>query len=167
MGVEIQMKVAIVMLEPQSQMPVVVLKEENGEKYLPIWIGFSEANAIAIEIDGIKSERPLTHDLLRNIITKMGGELKKVVICDLKNSTYFANLHIQQNGAEHILDCRPSDAIAIALRLKAPIYVDDIVFDKTRSSEFIKGIPVSEELDRKIKTVLETLSEEDFGKYKM
>lgn len=164
---EIPMKVAAVMLDPNTQSPVVVLKEEKGEKFLPIWIGHAEATAIVMELDNVKFERPLTHDLIKIILTTVGVEIKKIVICDLKNSTYFANIYLKSGNKEYVIDSRPSDAIAIALRFKASVFVDDIIFDKSKSAEFVKGMPAVSDLEKKIKDVLDALSEEDFGKYKM
>jgi bifunctional DNase/RNase len=163
---KIKMIVATVVVDNITQTPAVVLKEENGERFLPIWIGINEANAIMMELESIKFERPLTHDLIRNIFSTLGIKLKKIEVSDLKHSTYYATLYIEHNGKEYEIDSRPSDAIAIALRLGADIYVDEIVFDKTRSSEFLKGIP-SQVAKEKEDVLLDIVSEEDFGKLKM
>jgi bifunctional DNase/RNase len=163
---KIKMVVATVVVDNITQTPAVVLKEENGERFLPIWIGISEANAIMMELESIKFERPLTHDLIKNIFSTLGIKLKKVEVSDLKHSTYYATLYIEHNGKEYQIDSRPSDAIAIALRVGADIYVDEIVFDKTRSSEFLKGIP-SQVAKEKEDILLDIISEEDFGKLKM
>jgi bifunctional DNase/RNase len=163
---KIKMVVATVVVDNITQTPAVVLKEENGERFLPIWIGISEANAIMMELESIKFERPLTHDLIKNIFSTLGIKLKKIEVSDLKHSTYYATLYIEHNGKEYEIDSRPSDAIAIALRVGADIYVDEIVFDKTRSSEFLKGIP-SQVAKEKEDVLLDIISEEDFGKLKM
>jgi bifunctional DNase/RNase len=163
---KIKMIVATVVVDNITQTPAVVLKEENGERFLPIWIGINEANAIMMELENIKFERPLTHDLIKNIFSTLGIKLKKIEVSDLKHSTYYATLYIEHNGKEYEIDSRPSDAIAIALRLGADIYVDEIVFDKTRSSEFLKGIP-SQVAKEKEDVLLDIVSEEDFGKLKM
>jgi uncharacterized protein len=163
---KIKMIVATVVVDNITQTPAVVLKEENGERFLPIWIGINEANAIMMELESIKFERPLTHDLIKNIFSTLGIKLKKIEVSDLKHSTYYATLYIEHNGKEYEIDSRPSDAIAIALRLGADIYVDEIVFDKTRSSEFLKGIP-SQVAKEKEDVLLDIVSEEDFGKLKM
>jgi bifunctional DNase/RNase len=163
---KIKMVVATVVVDNITQTPAVVLKEENGERFLPIWIGINEANAIMMELESIKFERPLTHDLIKNIFSTLGIKLKKIEVSDLKHSTYYATLYIEHNGKEYEIDSRPSDAIAIALRVGADIYVDEIVFDKTRSSEFLKGIP-SQVAKEKEDVLLDIISEEDFGKLKM
>ncbi|MFZ8803148.1 MAG: bifunctional nuclease family protein [Candidatus Calescibacterium sp.] len=163
---KIKMIVATVVVDNITQTPAVVLKEENGERFLPIWIGINEANAIMMELESIKFERPLTHDLIKNIFSTLGIKLKKIEVSDLKHSTYYATLYIEHNGKEYEIDSRPSDAIAIALRVGADIYVDEIVFDKTRSSEFLKGIP-SQVAKEKEDVLLDIISEEDFGKLKM
>lgn len=163
---KIKMVVATVIVDQITQTPAVILKEENGERFLPIWIGINEANAIMMELEKINFERPLTHDLIKNIFSTIDIKLNKIEVCDLKNSTYYALLHLEHNGKEYIIDSRPSDALALALRLGSEIYVDEIVFDKTRSSEFLKGIPAAA-AEKKEETLLEIVSEEDFGKMKM
>lgn len=163
---KIKMVVATVVVDQVTQTPAVVLKEENGDRFLPIWIGINEANAIMMELEKIRFERPLTHDLIKNIFNAMNIKLKKIEVSDLRNSTYYAVLYIEHNGNEYQIDSRPSDALALALRLDSDIYVDEIVFDKTRSSEFLKGIPAAV-AGKKEETLLEIISEEDFGKMKM
>lgn len=163
---KIKMSVATVIVDQITQTPAVILKEEGGGRFLPIWIGINEANAIMMELEKIKFERPLTHDLIRNIFNTMDIKLRKIDVCDLKNSTYYAILYIEHNGKEYLIDSRPSDALALALRLGSEIYVDEIVFDKTRSSEFLKGIPAAA-AEKKEEALLEIVSEEDFGKMKM
>lgn len=163
---KIKMVVATVIVDQVTQTPAVILKEENGERFLPIWIGINEANAIMMELEKIKFERPLTHDLMKNIFNTVGMKLKKIEVCDLKSSTYYAILYIEHNGKEYQIDSRPSDALALALRLDSEIYVDELVFDKTRSSEFLKGIPAAV-AEKKEEALLEIVSEEDFGKMKM
>ncbi len=163
---KIKMVVATVVVDNITQTPAVILKEENGDRFLPIWIGINEANAIMMELESIKFERPLTHDLIKNIFNTLGIKLKKIEVSDLKNSTYYATLYVEHQGKEYQIDSRPSDAIAIALRLGSEIYVDELVFDKTRSSDFIKGIP-SAAAEKKEEALLDIISEEDFGKLKM
>ncbi|MCS7212730.1 MAG: bifunctional nuclease family protein [Candidatus Calescibacterium sp.] len=163
---KIKMVVATVIVDQVTQTPAVILKEENGERFLPIWIGINEANAIMMELEKIKFERPLTHDLMKNIFNTIGMKLKKIEVCDLKSSTYYAILYVEHNGKEYQIDSRPSDALALALRLDSEIYVDELVFDKTRSSEFLKGIPAAV-AEKKEEALLEIVSEEDFGKMKM
>ncbi len=163
---KIKMVVATVVVDNITQTPAVILKEENGERFLPIWIGINEANAIMMELENIKFERPLTHDLIKNIFNSLGIKLKKIEVSDLRHSTYYATLYVEHNGKEHRIDSRPSDAIAIALRLGGEIYVDELVFDKTRSSEFLRGIPAAV-AEKKEEALLDIISEEDFGKLKM
>ncbi len=163
---KIKMVVATVVIDHVTQTPAVILKEEGGERFLPIWIGINEANAIMMELENIKFERPLTHDLVKNLFNTLGIKLEKVEVSDLKNATYYATLYIEYDGKKYQIDSRPSDAIAIALRLGGDIYVDGLVFDKTRSAEFIKGIP-SAIAKRKEEVLLDIVSEEDFGKFKM
>ncbi|GBD03297.1 hypothetical protein HRbin19_00578 [bacterium HR19] len=163
---KIKMVVATVIVDSITQSPAVILKEENGNRFLPIWIGINEANAIMMELENIKFERPLTHDLIKNIFSTLGIKLKKIEVSDLKHSTYYATMYVELNGKEYQIDSRPSDAIAIALRLGSEIYVDELVFDKTRSSDFLKGIPTAI-AEQKGEALLEIISEEDFGKMKM
>ena len=162
----IKMVVAAVIVDPVTQTPAVILKEEGGERFLPIWIGFNEANAIMMKLENIEFERPLTHDLMKNVLETIGAKLKKIVVSDLKNSTYYATLYVEQGGREYEIDSRPSDAIALALRFGCDIYVDEIVLDKTRSSDFLKGVPVQEG-ERKAEVMLEVLSDEEFEKHKV
>jgi len=163
---KIKMVVATVVVDAITQTPAVILKEEKGDRFLPIWIGVNEANAIMMELENIKFERPLTHDLIKNIFNTLGIKLKKVEVSDLRNSTYYATLYIDYQGKEFQIDSRPSDAIAIALRLGSDIYVDELVFDKTRSADFVKGIPAAA-AEKKEELLLDIISEEDFGKLKM
>src|SRR5262245_38165795 len=113
-----------------SQDRVVVLKDASSDRYLPIWIGPFEAEAIRVELQGVEVTRPLTHDLLKSVITNLGGELQQIVINDLRNDTYYAQLEVAQNGQKVEIDSRPSDAIALAVRLKVPIFVDDSVMER-------------------------------------
>lgn len=113
-----------------SQDRVVVLKDASSDRYLPIWIGPFEAEAIRVELQGVEVTRPLTHDLLKSVITNLGGELQQIVINDLRNDTYYAQLEVAQNGRHVEIDSRPSDAIALAVRLKVPIFVDDSVMER-------------------------------------
>lgn len=157
-----EMSVRGLTLDPLTNMPIVVLREKGGERALPIWIGVFEANAIAMEIDKVGAARPMTHDLIGSIIAALGGALLKVVISDLRDNTFFATLTIRsKEGVEVGVDSRPSDAIAIALRTGAAIFVTRDVWEKSRSLETDDA-----ELDSdRIKAWLETLKPEDFGKY--
>ena len=130
-----------------SQDRVVVLKDASSDRYLPIWIGPFEAEAIRVELQGVEVTRPLTHDLLKSVITNLGGELQQIVINDLRNDTYFAQLEVAQNGRQVEIDSRPSDAIALAVRLKVPIFVDDTVMERAAITPEEEIAPDSETED--------------------
>ena len=162
-------KISSLNMDPTTNSPIIILKEIEGEETLPIWIGLLEATAIASEIEGVKFSRPMTHDLLKNVMDKMGIKVKKVEICDLKDNTYYAFIHLTKNGKTLTIDSRPSDAIALALRAEAPIFVSDEVLEKSRQIEAAKeSEPVDKtEQGKKWQDILEKLDPEDFGKYKM
>lgn len=142
---------------------VVILKEVDGERSIPIWIGFLEANAIASELEGIKFPRPITHDLVKNIMDSIDVKVKRVEICDLKNNTYFGLIHISHNGKEMSIDARPSDALALSLRFKAPIYVAEKVLKEFMQIE-LKGEPEDKSHQgKKWREILENMDPEDFG----
>jgi uncharacterized protein len=131
---EIEMKIRGLMMDPAANTPIVILKEVNGEAMLPIWVGAFEANAIAVEIEKLATQRPMTHDLLKNIVWELGASVKRVVITDLIDSTFFAVIEMTRNGEVLVIDSRPSDAIALALRVDCPIYVKDEVIKSSNSS---------------------------------
>ncbi len=161
----IEVKVAHLGLDRNTNTPVVILQETSGARLLPIWIGPAEASAIAMEIAGIKFARPLTHDLLKQVIIGLGGELRKVIITRVQENTYFAELHIYR--AENVIqvDARPSDSIAVALRLKAPIFTHPDLLD-SQAAESINTGPESGPLDSEsLKNYLQNLDPEDFGKF--
>jgi bifunctional DNase/RNase len=164
----IEMKISGLTMDPITNTPIVILKDMEEKKAIPIWIGIFEASAIATEIEKITFSRPMTHDLLNDILKVLKAEVTRVEIHDLRNNTFFANIHLRRDGYPIIVDARPSDAIAIALRAGASIFVDDKVIEKSRSVDF--GAKISD-LDRmkkeKLAEFLENLSPEDFGKYKM
>lgn len=161
----IKMKVAGVLIHPKTNSPVVILKEENGEQILPIWIGFMEASAIASKLEGVEMPRPMTHDLLNNCITQLGVVVEKVVVTDLRDNTYYANIYLRTPEKEILIDSRPSDAIALALRAGVPIFVNESVLLKTREAE--SSGPEGESDKKELEELLKELDEEDFGKYKM
>jgi bifunctional DNase/RNase len=131
---EVEVKIRGLMMDPNSGTPIVILKDVNGEAMLPIWVGTYEANAIALEIEKIAPQRPMTHDLLRNLIVEMGAQVIRVVVTDLKDNTFFAIIEMNDSqGAKVILDARPSDAIALALRADCPIFVNEEVFHASRN----------------------------------
>jgi bifunctional DNase/RNase len=164
----VEMKVSGLTIDPITNTPIVILKDLEGKKAVPIWIGIFEASAIATEIEKIKFPRPMTHDLLNDIIKVMRGQVVRVEIPDLRNNTFFANIHLVCEGKLMVVDARPSDAIAIALRAGASIFVDENVIDKSRNVDFGTRHSDIGSLDKeKLEEFLENLSPEDFGKYKM
>jgi uncharacterized protein len=133
--VEKEVKIRSLLVDPTTNSPIVLLKELDGEGILPIWVGPFEANSIASEIEKMSPQRPMTHDLLRNVIVHMGGEVKRVIVTELKESTFYAVIEISRNGETVLLDSRPSDAIALALRVDCPIFIRDEVFELSRQGE--------------------------------
>jgi len=162
------MKVSGLTIDPLTNTPIVILKDLQEKKAIPIWIGLFEASAIATEIEKISFSRPMTHDLLTDILRVLEIEVTKIEINDLRNNTFFANIYLLRDGKNLVIDSRPSDAIAIALRAKAPIFVDEKVIEKSRNVDFGAKITDIDNLkDEKLKEFLENLSPDDFGKYKM
>jgi len=155
------------MLDPMSNSPIVVLKDDDEKLFLPIWVGIFEANAIALQLENIITPRPMTHDLLRNMISELDARVSRVVINDLRDSTFFAQIRllIHRGGTDHMLeiDARPSDAIALALRAEAPIYVAQSVLEQAQTITPEEG----EDSEEKSKKWFENVSPEDLGKYKM
>ena len=161
----IEVRVAHLGFDRNTNAPVVVLQEKDGTRVLPIWIGPAEASAIAMELAGVKFSRPLTHDLLKQVILGLGGELKRVLITAVKENTYYAELQIHRNGDWVQLDARPSDSIAIALRLKAPIFTHPDLLDSAPIST-IEPSKDEGPLDAEsLKSYLQNLDPEDFGKF--
>jgi len=164
----IKMKVTGLTIDPLTNTPIVILKDMQEKKAIPIWIGLFEASAIATELEKITFSRPMTHDLLTDILRVLGVEVTKIEINDLRNNTFFANICLVKDGKNLVIDARPSDAIAIALRANAPIFVDDKVIEKSRNVDFgTKLTDLDRMKDDKLKEFLENLSPDDFGKYKM
>jgi uncharacterized protein len=159
----ISMSIKGLMLDPVSNSPIVVLKDEEEKFFLPIWVGIFEANAIALQLENITTPRPMTHDLLRNMINELEGEVTRVVINDLRDSTFFAQIRVLVGGKTLEVDARPSDAIALALRTEAPIFVAQSVLDQAQTI----SPDDSEDQDEKMKKWFENLDAEDMGKYKM
>ena len=151
------------MVDPVTNMPIVILRDQEGERVLPIWVGVFEANAIALQIENITAPRPMTHDLLRDIIGNLKAAVEKIVVSDLKESTFYALIYLRVNENLVAVDARPSDAIALALRVRAPIYVEDSVIENARSFDLTTDKGNSERLAK----WLENLDPEDLGKYKM
>jgi bifunctional DNase/RNase len=164
----IEMKVSGLTIDPITNTPIVILKDMEEKKAIPIWIGLFEASAIATELEKISFSRPMTHDLLNDILKTLQVQVIKIEINDLRNNTFFAVIYLLKDGQPLTIDSRPSDAIALALRANAPIFVDEKVIDKSRSVDFDKNATGVDKLNEdKIKEFLENLSPEDFGKYKM
>src|SRR2546426_766427 len=163
----IQVRVAHLGLDRTTNTPVVILQEQEGERVLPIWIGPAEASAIAMELAGVKFARPLTHDLLKQVILGLGADLRKVIITQVKDNTYYAELHIYRGDAVIQVDARPSDSIAVALRLKAPIFTTENLLALTSVETGEPGGEAgTETLDPdKLKSYLQNLDPEDFGKF--
>ena len=160
---EVEMKIRGLLMDPVSNMPIVVLKDVNGTAILPIWVGIYEANAIALEIEKVATPRPMTHDLIRNLLFGLEAGVKKVVVSDLKEDTFYAVIWIEKNGELISVDSRPSDALAIALRLDCPIYVAEAVLKTSKSVAAVTEAGGNEELRK----WLENLNDEDLGRYKM
>ncbi len=164
----IEMKVLGLTIDPVTNTPIVILKDMDNNKAIPTWIGLFEASAIATEMKKIVFPRPLTHDLFVEFLRLFNITVSRIEIIDIRNNTFFANIYLVKDGLDYTIDARPSDAIAIALRADAPIFVEDAVIEKSRDVDF--GVKLND-LDKlkedKIKEFLENLSAEDFGKYKM
>lgn len=161
---DVEVRIRGLMMDPATNMPIIILKEVGSDAVMPIWVGLFEANAIAIEIEKLAASRPMTHDLARNLIQGLNGTLERVVISELKDDTFFAMLWLRSRGEEVMVDARPSDAIALALRFDCPIYVNEHVMQAARVSTTGGGDnPASDQL----RGWLEGLNDEDMGRYKM
>jgi bifunctional DNase/RNase len=160
----IRVRVAHLGLDRSTNTPVVVLKEEDGERTLPIWIGAPEANAIALELQGVKPERPLTHDLMKLLVAGLGGELRRVMISGLRENTYLAELLIYRGGEVFEVDARPSDSIALALRMHAPIFTNDELLDRTPAGAEPSAPDPGSDPDA-LKRFLEKLDPQDLGRF--
>ncbi|MBI2343601.1 MAG: bifunctional nuclease family protein [Deltaproteobacteria bacterium] len=162
----IEMKVTGLTIDPFTSMPIIILKDLEERSSLPIWIGLIEASAIATELEKIQLARPMTHDLLRNILDILEASVQRVAVTDLADNTFYARIYIRQGEKEYELDARPSDAIALALRTKAPIFVEKAVIEKSRKID-LSTETEAEAKQQKWAEILENLNPEDFGKYKM
>jgi hypothetical protein len=160
---EVEMRIRGLMMDPVTNMPIVVLKESNGESVLPIWVGLYEANAIALEIEKVNTPRPMTHDLIKNVLMGLDTVVHKVVVSELKDDTFYAVIWIEQNGRVVSIDARPSDALALALRMDCPIYVDEDVLLSSKVTSAISDKSTAEEMRK----WLEGLGDDDLGRYKM
>ena len=160
---QIEMSIKGLMIDPITNMPIIVLRDQEGQRLLPIWVGVFEANAIALQIENVHTPRPMTHDLLRNVIHDLKASVQKVVVCDLQENTFYALIYLSLNGDTLAVDARPSDAIALALRTRAPIFVEDTVIDNAKTMD-----PSAEKTDAdRLHKWLESLDPDDLGKYKM
>lgn len=158
----VKMEIKGLLMDPVSNMPVVILRDHDDLLFLPIWVGLFEANAIAIEMEQIQPPRPMTHDLLRNVIGELGLQVDRVVVTELKENTFFARIHLSKAGESWSVDSRPSDAIALALRTDSDIFVEEEVLEKSKNLR-AEGMADPERL----KKWLEEVSPEDLGKYRM
>jgi uncharacterized protein len=160
---EVEMKIRGLMMDPVTNMPIVILKDVVGDAVLPIWVGIYEANAIALEIEKVTTPRPMTHDLIKNLLTGLDTRVHKVVVNELREDTFYAVIWLERDGRIISVDSRPSDALAIALRLDCPIFVDDEVLKSSKQASAVSDRVSSEELRK----WLEGLNDEDLGRYKM
>ena len=159
---QIEMSIKGLMVDPISNMPIVILRDKDGTRTLPIWVGMFEANAIALQIENISTPRPMTHDLLRNVIQDLKATVEKVVVCDLQDGTFYALIYLGVNGERLAIDSRPSDAIALALRTRAPIFVEEAVIDSAKTVDLATDKSDADRLQK----YLESLDPDDLG-YKM
>lgn len=159
----VKMDVKALIVDPIANVPVVILRDAEEKNFLPIWVGIFEANAIALQMEGVTTPRPMTHDLLRNVIRQIEGDVVRVVINNLEENTFYAQIHIKVANRELTIDSRPSDAIALALRTQSPLFVEEAVLEKSRSSDDSAEAHAAERLRK----WLEDADPESLGKYKM
>ena len=159
---QIEMTIKGLMVDPITNMPIVILRDQEGNRVLPIWVGIFEANAIALQIENISTPRPMTHDLLRNVIHDLKANVEKIVVCDLQDGTFYALIYLRVDGESVAIDSRPSDAIALALRTRAPIFVEEAVIDSAKTVDVTTDKSDADRLQK----YLESLDPDDLG-YKM
>jgi bifunctional DNase/RNase len=159
----VEMKIKGLMLDPVTNMPIIILSDMEGQRILPIWVGFFEANAIALQMENVATPRPMTHDLLKNVIAGLNATVKKILVNNLWDNTFYALIFLEMNGETVAIDSRPSDAIALALRMRSPIFVEEEVINKAKSIEGARDMSDNESLQK----WLENLRPEELGKYKM
>jgi hypothetical protein len=160
---QIEMLIKGLMVDPITSMPIIILRDRDGDRVLPIWLGVFEANAIALQLENIATPRPMTHDLLRNVLKDLDATVQRIVVSDLKDNTFYALIYLKRGEEVVAIDARPSDAIALALRTQAPIYVEENVIDNAKSIDFSPDKTDETRLQR----WLESLDPEELGKYKM
>ena len=160
---QIEMTIKGLMVDPLTNTPIVILRDKDGQRVLPIWVGIFEANAIAQQIENVAPPRPMTHDLLRNVIHDLKASVEKIVVSDLQENTFYALIYLEVRGETIAVDARPSDAIALALRTRAPIFVEDTVIEHAETAD-----PSTDKSDtNRLQKWLESLDPDDLGKYKM
>jgi len=160
---EVEMKIRGLMMDPVTNMPIVILKDMSGNSVLPIWVGVYEANAIALEIEKVATPRPMTHDLIKSLLLGLNTAVNKVVVSELKDETFYAVIWLDRDGELISVDSRPSDALALALRLDCPIYVEEAVLKTSKQATSVSSkVP-----DEEVRRWLEGLNDEDLGRYKM
>ena len=159
----IEMTIKGLMVDPITNMPIIILRDKEGQRVLPIWVGVFEANAIALQIENVTTPRPMTHDLLRNVIEDLHARIDRIVVSDLKDNTFYALIYLTVAGEVVAVDARPSDAIALALRARAPILVEETVIDNAKTADLVPEKGDAERLQK----WLENLDPDDLGKYKM
>src|SRR5450755_1309019 len=160
---EVEMRIRGLLLDPVTNTPIVILKDANSDTVLPIWVGIYEANAIALEIEKVSTPRPMTHDLIKNVLTGLDAHVHKVVVTELKEDTFFAVIWMEREGRVISVDSRPSDALALALRVDCPIFVEDEVLKTSKKP----SNPVPAVNSEELRKWLEDLGDDDLGKYKM
>jgi len=160
---EVEMKIRGLMMDPVTNMPIVILKDPGSDAVLPIWVGIYEANAIALEIEKVTTPRPMTHDLIKNLLLGLDTRVHKVVVSELREDTFYAVIWLERDGHIISVDSRPSDALALALRLDCPIYVEEQVLKTSKQATAASDRISADELRK----WLEGLNDEDLGKYKM
>jgi bifunctional DNase/RNase len=157
------MEVKALIVDPIANMPVVILRDADDKSFLPIWVGVFEANAIALQIEGIRTPRPMTHDLLRETISRLDGNVERVVITKLVENTFFAEIHLLVGGREVVIDSRPSDAIALALRTSSPVFVEESVLEKSQAQDD----SAENQNHERLRKWFEEADPESLGKYRM
>jgi bifunctional DNase/RNase len=160
---EVEMKIRGLMMDPVTNMPIVILKDIGSDTVLPIWVGVYEANAIALEIEKVTTPRPMTHDLIKNVLVGLESQVRKVVVTELRDDTFFAVIWVERDGRIISIDSRPSDALALALRVDCPIFVEDDVLKSSKVAASNSERLTPEDLRK----MLEDLNDEDLGRYKM
>lgn len=160
---EVEMKIRGLMMDPVTNMPIVILRDSAGSAVLPIWVGIYEANAIALEIEKVTTPRPMTHDLLRNLLLGLEARVNKVVVSDLRDDTFYALIWLERDGQTMTIDSRPSDALALALRVDCPIFVEDEVLKNSK----VVGATSDKVNNEELSKWLENLNDDDIGRYKM